>query len=61
MKHRKILYGRQFARLWIPVLKKELDEKCARTTPMLLTSEVLYKILLNEDVAIKKAKDFTAV
>jgi hypothetical protein len=40
------------------VLKKELDEKCARTTPMLLTSEVLYKILLNEDVAIKKAKDF---
>ncbi|MBA4313011.1 MAG: hypothetical protein C0417_10320 [Chlorobiaceae bacterium] len=30
------------AKLWIPVLKKELDEKFAKTVPVLLTAESLY-------------------
>jgi hypothetical protein len=46
------------AEMWIPVLKEELDEKFSKDIPVLLTSEVLYKVLLNGNIVRRKAKTF---
>lgn len=45
------------AELWIPVLKKEL-EIFDTSTPVLLTSEVLYEVLLKNPKEKRKAVDF---
>ncbi|MFI5252574.1 MAG: hypothetical protein ACHQQQ_09125 [Bacteroidota bacterium] len=47
----------EVAELWIPILKKEL-EQFDTNVPVLLTSDLLYKVLLCENAVQRKASDF---
>ncbi|MCK5278007.1 MAG: hypothetical protein KAK04_05700 [Cyclobacteriaceae bacterium] len=48
---------KQVAELWIQELKEELDI-LTPNIPVLLSSEMLYQVLLNSDIEKVKAKDF---
>ena len=45
------------AKKWIPLLKEELDQ-FDKKIPVLLTSEFLYHVLLNEKLELSRANDF---
>lgn len=45
------------AKIWLPILKEELDSIFPASIPLLMTAEALYKILLLADVKNHKAKN----
>jgi hypothetical protein len=52
---------KQAAAFWIPLLVAELDQKCSnKTMPVLLTTEILYQILINDESQAKTAKELYA-
>jgi hypothetical protein len=52
---------KQAAEIWIPLIKVELDQKFSnKNIPVLLTTEILYHVLMNDESLIKPAKDLYA-
>lgn len=46
------------AEIWIPYLVKELDQKFPnKNIPVLLTTEIIYQVLMNDPTQLKSSKD----
>lgn len=49
----------EVARLWVPILKKELDSQFDRNIPVLLTAKKIFNVLVNDrDLIRKPVKEF---